>query len=152
MFEWSEEEGRAHHLTFFLPQKDSSKIKATWARCGRWPDIVLTAMSAGGGSLRINQKDGRSGMFKALGSVKKLLTSLASFRGYDCGFSTAWRLSTAWTVLWCSCWWRKYPWSCFSGRTTSRIQWHRQFQSASAEAAQKNEPRSLCSSCHGMIS
>ena len=70
-FEWSEEEGRymACHHPFTSPKdEDVDKLLTDKAHCySKAYDIVINGYEAGGGSIRIHNKEVQSKMFEALG-------------------------------------------------------------------------------------
>ncbi len=70
-FEWSEEEGRfmACHHPFTAPKdEDIDKLLTDKAHCySKAYDIVINGYEAGGGSIRIHNKEVQSKMFEALG-------------------------------------------------------------------------------------
>ncbi len=70
-FEWSEEEGRfmACHHPFTSPKdEDIDKLLIDKANCySKAYDIVINGYEAGGGSIRIHNKEVQSKMFEALG-------------------------------------------------------------------------------------
>ena len=70
-FEWSEEEGRfmACHHPFTSPKdEDIDKLLTDKANCySKAYDIVINGYEAGGGSIRIHNKEVQSKMFEALG-------------------------------------------------------------------------------------